>query len=226
MGVHYADLKPQVNSYIQQLVQIKWDVAVHGRDIYFVKPTLGPPKKFQHLTRAEEVIITRWSLNYITQPFGFFAWITFKLILQVSLCPPPEWDQSHTQNWTHSSLMQPKYIARYSCKMIVRDHPQLTPGFHRYVCSHLPLQHEICLVANSDNRFLLMTKYIFQIVMEHQKCFDQGNHKMVGKNSENFMRTSFQDNLKLLRGVWFCCPLRIWASANPVSGLSVQRQSI
>ena len=58
VGVHYADLKPQVNSYIQQLVQIKWDVAVHGRDLYFVKPTLGPPKKFQHLTRAEEVVIT------------------------------------------------------------------------------------------------------------------------------------------------------------------------
>ena len=58
VGVHYADLKPQVNSYIQQLVQIKWDVAVHVRDLYFVKPTLGPPKKFQHLTRAEEVVIT------------------------------------------------------------------------------------------------------------------------------------------------------------------------
>ena len=58
VGVHFADLKPQVNSYIQQLVQIKWDVAVHGRDLYFVKPTLGPPKKFQHLTRAEEVVIT------------------------------------------------------------------------------------------------------------------------------------------------------------------------
>ena len=50
VGVHYADLKPLVNSYIQQLVQINWDVAVHGRNLYFVKQTLGPPKKFQHLT--------------------------------------------------------------------------------------------------------------------------------------------------------------------------------
>ena len=58
-GVHYTDLKPLVNSYIQKLVQTKWDVAVHGRDLYLVKPTLGPPKKFQHLTRAEEVVITR-----------------------------------------------------------------------------------------------------------------------------------------------------------------------
>ena len=32
-NAHYADLKPPVNSYIQQLVQIKWDVAVHGRDL-------------------------------------------------------------------------------------------------------------------------------------------------------------------------------------------------
>ena len=29
-SAHYADLKPLVNSYIQQLVQTKWDVAVHG----------------------------------------------------------------------------------------------------------------------------------------------------------------------------------------------------
>ena len=51
-SVHYTDMKPLVNSYIQKLVQIKLDVAVHGRD-------LGPPKKFQHLTRAEEVVITQ-----------------------------------------------------------------------------------------------------------------------------------------------------------------------
>ena len=55
-SVHYTDMKPLVNSYIQKLVQTKWNVAVHGRDLYFVKPTLGPPKKFQHLTRAEEVV--------------------------------------------------------------------------------------------------------------------------------------------------------------------------
>ena len=57
--VHFADLKPLVNSYIQQEVQIKWDVSIHGRDLYLLKPTLGPPKRFRHLTRAEEVVITR-----------------------------------------------------------------------------------------------------------------------------------------------------------------------
>ena len=57
--VHYTDFKPLVNSYIHQLVQTKWDAAVHGRDLYLVKPTLGPPKKFQHLTRTEEVVISR-----------------------------------------------------------------------------------------------------------------------------------------------------------------------
>ena len=64
VGVHYTDMKPLVNSYIQKLVQTKWDVAVHGRDLYLVKPTLGPPKKFQHLTRAEEVVITRLRIGH------------------------------------------------------------------------------------------------------------------------------------------------------------------
>ena len=43
--VHYADLKPIVNSNIQQEVQIKWDVSIHGRDLYLLKPPLGLPKK-------------------------------------------------------------------------------------------------------------------------------------------------------------------------------------
>ena len=34
-SVHYADLKPLVNSYIQKLVQTEWHVAVHGRDLSF-----------------------------------------------------------------------------------------------------------------------------------------------------------------------------------------------
>ena len=63
-SVHYTDMKPLVNSYIQKLVQTKWDIAVHGRDLYLVKPTLGPPKKFQHLTRAEEVVITRLRIGH------------------------------------------------------------------------------------------------------------------------------------------------------------------
>ena len=62
--VHYADLKPVVNSYIQQEVKIKWDVSIHGRDLYLLKPTLGPPKKFKHLTRAEEVVITRLRIGH------------------------------------------------------------------------------------------------------------------------------------------------------------------
>ena len=57
-------MKPLVNSYIQKLVQTKWDVAVHGRDLYLVEPTPGPPKKFQQLTRAEEFVITRHRIGY------------------------------------------------------------------------------------------------------------------------------------------------------------------
>ena len=39
--VDYTDMKPLVNSYIRNLVQTKWDVAVHGRDLYVMKPTLA-----------------------------------------------------------------------------------------------------------------------------------------------------------------------------------------
>ena len=63
-SVHYTDMKPLVNSYIQKLVQTKWDVSVDGRDLYLLKPTLGPLKKFQHLTRAEEVVITQLRIGH------------------------------------------------------------------------------------------------------------------------------------------------------------------
>ena len=57
-------MKPPINSYIQKLVQTKWDVAVHGRDLYLVEPTLGPPKKLRHLTRAEEDVITQLRIGH------------------------------------------------------------------------------------------------------------------------------------------------------------------
>ena len=57
-------MKPLINSYIHTLVQTKWDVAVHGRDFYLVEPPLEPLKKFQHLTRAEEVVITRLRIGH------------------------------------------------------------------------------------------------------------------------------------------------------------------
>ena len=67
-SVHHTDLNPLVNSYIQQLVKTKLDVAVHGRDLYLVNPTLGQPKKFQHLTRAEKVVITRLRIGHTKTP--------------------------------------------------------------------------------------------------------------------------------------------------------------
>ena len=35
-----------------------------GCSCTFLKPTLGPPKKFQHLTKAEEVVITRLRIGH------------------------------------------------------------------------------------------------------------------------------------------------------------------
>ena len=63
-SVHYTEFKPLDNSYVQQLVRIKWYVTVHGRDLYLAKPTLGPPKKFQNFTRAEEAVITRLRVDH------------------------------------------------------------------------------------------------------------------------------------------------------------------
>ena len=34
LGIDHADLKPQVNAYVKQLMQIKWNVEVHWRDLY------------------------------------------------------------------------------------------------------------------------------------------------------------------------------------------------
>ena len=39
-------------------------LCTHGRDIYLLKPTLGPSKKVQHLTRPEEVVITRLRIGH------------------------------------------------------------------------------------------------------------------------------------------------------------------
>ena len=62
--VHYIDLKPLVNSYIQQEVQIKWAVSIHGWNRYLLKRTLESPKRFRHLTRAEEIVITRLRISH------------------------------------------------------------------------------------------------------------------------------------------------------------------
>ena len=54
-SVHYTDLKPLVISYIQHLVQTKWDVAVHGRYLYLVKPTLGPRRNSSTLPELKRL---------------------------------------------------------------------------------------------------------------------------------------------------------------------------
>ena len=63
-SVQYADLNPLVNSCTQQLVQIKWEVAAHDRDPYLLKPTLGTPKKFQHLIWEAELAIARLRMGH------------------------------------------------------------------------------------------------------------------------------------------------------------------
>ena len=64
LGINHADLKPQVNAYVQQLTQVKWDVEVHGRDLYLLKANLAPPDRYKHLKRAEEVAMTRLRIGH------------------------------------------------------------------------------------------------------------------------------------------------------------------
>ena len=64
LGIYHADLKPQVNAYVQQLTQVKWDVEVHGRDLYLLKANLAPPDRYKHLKRAEEVAMTRLRIGH------------------------------------------------------------------------------------------------------------------------------------------------------------------
>ena len=94
VGVHFADLKPQVNSYIQQLVQIKWDVAVHGRDLYFVKPTLGPPKKIPALNQS-------WrGCNHLTSNRPYKGHQVPYLIPRTTDYLSPLW--SNTDHWPYA----------------------------------------------------------------------------------------------------------------------------
>ena len=60
-SVHYTDWKPLVNSYIQQLDQTKWDVAVHDRDLCHQH---WCHRRNQHLTRDEDVVITRLRIGH------------------------------------------------------------------------------------------------------------------------------------------------------------------
>ena len=53
LGIYHADLKPLFKAYVQQLVQVKWDVEVHGRDLYLLKANLLPPDRCTHLKRTE-----------------------------------------------------------------------------------------------------------------------------------------------------------------------------
>ena len=62
-----------INFYIQQEGYIKWDVSLHGRELYQLKPTLGSRNKFQYLTRAQEVVIT-WLRLGLSRPKGSLSY--------------------------------------------------------------------------------------------------------------------------------------------------------
>ena len=74
------------------------DVSIHGRDLYFLKPTLGPPKRFRHLTRAEEVVISNPTPNWPYQSHK----IPY-LVPRTTNCLPALWPDS--DHWAHTPRM-------------------------------------------------------------------------------------------------------------------------
>ena len=50
--VHYTDIKPLVNSYIQKLIQTKWDVSVHGRDLLSFETNTGATEEVPALNQS------------------------------------------------------------------------------------------------------------------------------------------------------------------------------
>ena len=95
--VHFADLKPLVNSNIQQEVQIKWDVSIHGRDLYLLKPTLGPPKRFWAPDQSWgdcDNLTPNWLYQGHKIPY---------LVPRTTNCLPALWPDS--DNWTHTPGM-------------------------------------------------------------------------------------------------------------------------
>ena len=59
-SIHYTDWKPLVNSYIQQLVQTRWDVALHVRDLYLINQHWGNRIN----SRTEPELKRLWPSNF------------------------------------------------------------------------------------------------------------------------------------------------------------------
>ena len=96
-SAQYTDLKPLVNSYIQKLVQTKWDVAVHGRDLYLVKPTLVPPEEIPAPYQS-------WrGCNHQTANWWYKGHQNRYLVPRTTDCLSPLW--SNTDHWAYAPRM-------------------------------------------------------------------------------------------------------------------------
>ena len=93
--VHFADLKPLVNSYIQQEGQIKWDVSIHGRDLYLLKPTLG--RTTQEISAPGQ---SRGGCDNSTTNWPYQGHKIPYLVPRTTNCLPALWPDS--DNWAHT----------------------------------------------------------------------------------------------------------------------------
>ena len=96
-SVHYTDMKPLVNSYIQKLVQTKWDAAVHGRDLLSCETNTGA---------TEEVPAPNlsWSgCNHPTSNWPYQGHQILYLVPRTTNWLPPLW--SNTDHWPYAAVV-------------------------------------------------------------------------------------------------------------------------
>ena len=91
-SIHYTDMKQLVNSYIQKWGQTKWDVAVHGRDLYIVKPTFGssPPNPTFFSKWPDILMGNTHSISHFSQNFRQLVFV-WKLVKGDIRLPRENW---------------------------------------------------------------------------------------------------------------------------------------
>ena len=93
-SVHYTDMKPLVNSYIQKMVQTKWDVARHGRDLLSRETNIRTTKEIPAPNQS-------WrDCNHPTSNWPYKGHQIPYLVPRTADCLSPLW--SNTYHWPYA----------------------------------------------------------------------------------------------------------------------------
>ena len=92
-SVHYTNMKPLVNSYIQKLVQTKWDIAVHDSDL----------SSEANIRATDEIPAPNQSwrgCNHPTSNWPYKGRQIPYLVPRTAFCLSPLW--SNTDHWPYA----------------------------------------------------------------------------------------------------------------------------